>query len=160
MKVKIHSMVDVITNSSTVIYVQNHGKTIELAKALINDILKVAGNEKTADDLFEFKARANQENIKEKIDDNWEEFKDDLIKLGYTEEEINCSDKIKTDEMIEKLVLAYENSELEMPEYLCQSEGGFSQDELLIIPKDNSQLTIDLSQRVQSIFEIDGSWDG
>jgi len=53
-KVPIHSFVDTITNSSTVIYVQPHENTIEMAKELINTILKMACMDKTADELFRF----------------------------------------------------------------------------------------------------------
>jgi len=47
-----HSMVDVITNSSTTIYTYQNGCEAP-AKELINEMLKLAGeNEKTADDVF------------------------------------------------------------------------------------------------------------
>ena len=51
----IHSVVDLITNSSTVIYTQAHEGTIKTVKEIINIILKLGGNETlTADDLFTF----------------------------------------------------------------------------------------------------------
>ena len=48
------SLVDVITNSSTIIYTISSQATIDGIKALVNDILKAANFDKQADDLFEF----------------------------------------------------------------------------------------------------------
>ena len=50
----VHSVVDVITNSSTVIYTEAASSSIETAKAIIDDILVAAGSDKRADDLFDF----------------------------------------------------------------------------------------------------------
>lgn len=51
---KIHSIVDVITNSSTVIYTYQDG-SVKPAKALIDEMLKIFNvNDKTADDIFYF----------------------------------------------------------------------------------------------------------
>ena len=52
-KIRIHSFVDLITNSSTEIYIQATEKTVELLKAMINNILLVGKSELTCDDLFE-----------------------------------------------------------------------------------------------------------
>ena len=53
---KIHSIVDVITNSSTVIYTYQDD-SIEPAKELVNEMLKLSGiTDKTADDIFFFNA--------------------------------------------------------------------------------------------------------
>jgi hypothetical protein len=55
--IKIHSEVALITNSSTVIYSNATGRTIEKAKVLINAILAETAMAKlgtTADDLYDF----------------------------------------------------------------------------------------------------------
>lgn len=51
-KIKLHSVTDLITNSSTVIFTYSGG-TIEPLKEMINEILKTFGVEKTCDDLFD-----------------------------------------------------------------------------------------------------------
>lgn len=67
-KIKLHSVVDVITNSSTVIYTYQNG-SIEPAKELINEMIKLAGIEgKTADDLFTFEIEQEERGEW----DNWE----------------------------------------------------------------------------------------
>lgn len=54
-RLPLHSFVDLITNSSTEIYVSAHDKTISAAKAMVNKVLAAAGSDKIADDLFDFK---------------------------------------------------------------------------------------------------------
>lgn len=54
LRIKVHSVVDVITNSSTVIYTRADEGTISSLKDMINALLKIGNSELTADDLFEF----------------------------------------------------------------------------------------------------------
>ncbi len=51
--IPVHSFVDLITNSSTEIYIQATTKTVESVKEIINNLLKVNSSGYTADDLFE-----------------------------------------------------------------------------------------------------------
>ena len=48
----IHSVVDVITNSSTEFYVSAHKNSTTIFKSIIDDILRMGGSELTAEDLF------------------------------------------------------------------------------------------------------------
>ena len=50
--IKIHSFVNLITNSSTEIYVAANQKTVESVKEIINGILKVGDSKYICDDLF------------------------------------------------------------------------------------------------------------
>jgi len=50
--IPIHSVVDVITNSSSVIYTEAKTTSINILKELIDEILSIAESPKTADDLF------------------------------------------------------------------------------------------------------------
>lgn len=50
-KLGFHSMVDVITNSSTTIFTYSDG-SVEPAKKLIDEILKLMGSELKSDDIF------------------------------------------------------------------------------------------------------------
>lgn len=52
--IKIQSFSDVITNSSTEIYVEATEYTLNGIKNIVNSILKAVNSEYTADDLFEF----------------------------------------------------------------------------------------------------------
>jgi hypothetical protein len=53
--ITIHSMVDLITNSSSETFITATGSTVKIVKEIINKVLKLGKSEFTADDLFEFK---------------------------------------------------------------------------------------------------------
>lgn len=53
----LHSFVDVITNSSTMVYISADKSSIDSVKNFINKILKISNSDKTADDLFEFEVQ-------------------------------------------------------------------------------------------------------
>lgn len=68
-KFKLHSVVDVITNSSTVIYTYQNG-SVNPAKELINEMLKLVGvTDKTADDLFYFAVLPDEGDLFYRIED-------------------------------------------------------------------------------------------
>src|ERR1039458_9781751 len=48
----LHSFVDLITNSSTEIYIEATDKTVKSLENLINSLLKLGGSHSTCDDLF------------------------------------------------------------------------------------------------------------
>lgn len=54
-KIYYHSFVDLITNSSSVVYVNATESTVQAIKDVVNSILKLSNSKLTADDLFEFK---------------------------------------------------------------------------------------------------------
>lgn len=54
MKLKIYSISDVITNSSTEIFKYVTSNTYTLVKEFIQNILDASGSNKSVDDLFEF----------------------------------------------------------------------------------------------------------
>ena len=52
--IPVHSFVDLITNSSTEIYIQATDKTIETIKKIIDNLLENTNSKLKTDDLFEF----------------------------------------------------------------------------------------------------------
>lgn len=52
--IPIHSFVDLITNSSSEIFVEASTKTITAIKKMLDNVLTAGGSTKTADDLFTF----------------------------------------------------------------------------------------------------------
>jgi len=63
MKIPVHSVIDIITNSSSEIFC-NSEKSIEPAKDLINEMLRLMGSDKTCDDIFEISLEdSNDENF-------------------------------------------------------------------------------------------------
>ena len=108
--IKIKSITDVITNSSTEVYtfVDEYGK--ENLKKFITGILKASGSDKTCDDLFEIRYM-----LKYGVDYYWDRYKDDLTLLYCVEKGIDIdefsflslTDKEKRD-YAEKFVMDYE----------------------------------------------------
>lgn len=64
--INLHSFVDVITNSSTVIYTGVQDNAIDAMKGIINEVLRAAGSEKTSDDLYEISV-LSREKIREEL---------------------------------------------------------------------------------------------
>lgn len=106
--IKIHSFIDVITNSSTEIFVGTHSNTVSMLKDFINNILSVAESDKTADDLFKFEMmpaavkykleELDTEDIDEMHDYDDDYYGDDVLRLvpkGTAGEEKDIIDEIQ-----------------------------------------------------------------
>ncbi len=171
LKISFHSFVDVITNSSTVIYVGCGDNTIKLAKELITSLLKVAGLNKTADDFFEFTVVQNQETINDCIgdwiDECFENFEEELKKIDgckditkeiWDEMEYKERNKI-TDILCEKILSNKINKSVSdfIDDYFDE---GFDQRQLIIKSKTDDKFILNLNDKIRSIFEIDGERDG
>lgn len=92
-RIPVHSIIDVITNSSTEIFTTATKKSMEFAKELIDEILSAGGSNKKAEDLFEFKLFYTDDSY-ENIFENYYDFlkdeereKDSRIFNNYIEEE-------------------------------------------------------------------------
>ena len=68
-RIPVHSIVDVITNSSSVIYTEAHNNSISIAKKIIDSVLTAAGSTKTADDLFDFSVTVYPTDLFQYLDD-------------------------------------------------------------------------------------------
>lgn len=65
--IKIHSFVDLITNSSTEIYIQADEKTVEAVRGLVNSLLTLGGGAHQADDLFTFGLETKEDGVYVKV---------------------------------------------------------------------------------------------
>jgi hypothetical protein len=142
-KLNIHSFVDLITNSSTTIYVQVHDKTIGLVEELINYFLKQGGSKKTASDLFEFK-------LKRSLD--WEE-----NKIWDIADELDCNSEEAKKVFQQRRKKGEYDGEDEAED---RSESGLDKRRLVLIPKTGDKEVIDLTKKIEEIFSIDGDYDG
>lgn len=59
--IKIQSISDIITNSSSEIFTIYRRKDFENIREIVNELLKLAGSDKTFDDLFELKISTTEE---------------------------------------------------------------------------------------------------
>ena len=145
MIVPIHSIIDVITNSSTSVFVCVSTKSIRFAKELINDILQAGGSKKTADDLFEF-AIAPSANAERYIEKHMcdcdmmfvpEEHKDNWFRMSYGEK------RPIIDEVMDKI--------LEDPmKHLDDVPGS-----LVITPKEKGVKQLKLLETFNRIFHVE-----
>lgn len=71
MYIPIHSFVDVITNSSSELFICATKSTIEMVKEIIDSFLMTMGSDKKSTDLFDFKLMVQVNNPNWKIDGLW-----------------------------------------------------------------------------------------
>jgi len=65
--IPIHSVVALITNSSSEIFVSADESTVKAIKKITNDILKAGGSTQTADDLFTFELDGTDVSVTAKL---------------------------------------------------------------------------------------------
>lgn len=88
-KIKLHSSVDLITNSSTVIFTYSDG-SLSAVKELVNEMLKVFGKEETFDDIFWAKVLPDEYGEEQELPENWKE-----LEIQYIKDEIEKQDWMK-----------------------------------------------------------------
>jgi len=171
-----HSFVDVITNSSTVIYCQCTNGTITTAKKLVDSILKASKSNKTADDLFEFRIVGDKDYELDRICDALEdkesvaykEFKklvptfdlEKYLSLSWSEKEASKEKVIfnnTTDAIFEKMnnkqIARHDNWGL-------TEEYGYNTEKLEMKAKDGSEIGKEIVSALHEIFDYDGHYDG
>lgn len=82
-KVKLHSVVDIITNSSTVIYTDYSG-CVSAVRELITEMFKMFGVNESVDDVFMISVRPEMDRLIEYISDNI----DDIAETALENEEV------------------------------------------------------------------------
>lgn len=144
--IKIHSVVDVITNSSTVIY--TYQNSIKETKGLVEEILKIANiTDKTPDDIFYYGVFCDNERYLES-DDSPGDF-------SYNDEE-----------KLNALKLSIMKGELEHPEWMNWVEDGdgdsWAPDSYLhlIVKDERFQGIADEIKRLLNSIGADGGSDG
>jgi hypothetical protein len=75
-QIKLHSITDLITNSSTTIYTFSDD-SIEPCKELINEVLSLMGEDKTCDDIFELSIIKDTDQLEDRIDCELEDLLDE-----------------------------------------------------------------------------------
>lgn len=102
-KIPLHSVIDLITNSSTEIFVYSEN-SLKPAKELINEILKLQGSDKTCDDVFDLKITMDDYQIK------------NLIEYGELDEDV----QLELQKDITKHVVEIQNGE--KPEWFVENK--------------------------------------
>ena len=78
-KIKLHSSVDLITNSSTVIFTYSEG-SLGAVKDLVNEMLKTFSSDLTFDDIFWAQVLPDEHSEDNELPENYEELEVQYIK--------------------------------------------------------------------------------
>lgn len=117
--IRLHSSVALITNSSTTIYSSATENTVQQIREFINVVLRIAGSDKTCDDLFKLSLVPSGETIDREADSlqcdyngmDWEDIEDELNIVGFlTQAEVlelvNNPGYSRANELINKAIAA------------------------------------------------------
>jgi len=163
-KLKIHSIVDVITNSSTVIY--TYQDSVKEAKELVQEVLTMMGIEdKTPDDIFYYGVFCDDDTYLENDDDLPDEAPTIGWGEGTTKETREAQRKIQKD-WFDAIKLSIIKGEVEKPEWMESAEEGYDDGwnpdtELHLLVKD--ERFRGLADKIKSLLNsvsADGGRDG
>lgn len=158
-KCRIHSIVDLITNSSTVIF--TYQNSIKQAKDLVNEVLRLSGSELNADDVFYYGVFCGSDRYGEYASDMDTDDQDDVAK------EISGLDWEERDKYIDVLKERILRGEIEVPSWWSDAEYDETGDSwdpdsyLTLLPKDEkySELANKIKALLNSVT-ADGGRDG
>jgi preprotein translocase subunit YajC len=166
-RILVHSIVDVITNSSSVIYTEAHDNSIKVAKEIINAVLKASGSDKKADDLFNFRIQKGTDDlcdfIQRMVDDEDEDALARIPNLDAYKASQELTNK-KGEPDYNAQVKAYEKWENENQEALnhlfddeeANTETGIHAN-LIVTTKDGVE--IDFARKALAMFDISESYN-
>lgn len=122
-KIKFHSVVDYITNSSTEIY-SSYSASPKACKEMVDEILKALGiTDKTCDDMFRISVGVDYWIYSEYVDNN------DLHLTDYPE------DWKEQEKYVKNLMELVEKGEIEKPQWMKDAELETNSNEFLIMAK-------------------------
>lgn len=163
-----HSVVDVITNSSTVIYTYQNG-CVAPAKELVNEVLKLSGiTDKTADDIFYYGVFCDDEQYFNQLERKGTETPEDYpeVKGSWGTPERKETEALRQ-KWFDDLVLKIMKGEIKQPEWMDNAEKaqGWSDwapdSYLVLVPKDEKYA--DLGNKIKALLnsiDADGGRDG
>lgn len=150
MVIPVHSFIDVVTNSSTSIYVGCHDNTIQYAKDLIDSLLKAAGSGKTADEVFNFVLSCDFDNEEYRL----EEY------LGEENSKFNEMNPDEKEKLMKDTFNKMLSGEVEPYSSFGTSGGDCDYDQrTLIITSKSGEISIDLTEKMENIFSIEASYE-
>lgn len=163
-KLKFHSIVDVITNSSTVIY--TYQNSISEAKELVQCVLEMTKNDdKHPDQVFYYGVFCDDDQYLEEIEEREGVNGLPPITAEYGTDEYKAQNKIR-DEWFEALKMSIMKKEIKKPEWMINIEEDcddscMSDTNLILIPKEPQYE--DLGKKILALLNSpssDGGYDG
>lgn len=155
--IRIQSLIDLITNSSTEVYTKLTSSAIIYVKEIIDSLLSLGNSGKTCDDLFEV-----SQDLREVVDRYKEYLYEDLRELyGDDTELMQAFWDMITEQDCKEFEEKYSIEGLEsFQEYLDTTFNGNCHDSILIMAKDpeNDEVAKSLSL-INSLFHGEECWD-
>jgi len=111
-RIPVHSMIDLITNSSTEIFVDCTG-SVQPAKDLLQELLKLNGSDKTVDEVFDVTLEVDRYNLEIYIEYNLEDDDDEWERLTK-EYKIHEGKYEDTQKELKRLVQDYLDGKVEI----------------------------------------------
>lgn len=162
LELSLHSAVDIITNSSTVIYTWANGNAAESVKSIINEVLRRAGSDKVADDLFKVYVRLKDsalETVAELAQDDPDALKDDADR-AFFEAINNDSDLSWRDGLNKGIEYIKKNwSEEEIAEMHASGWNDWDA-ETVIAVESLDGIPSNIEYLINNLFHSDGGMDG
>lgn len=168
-KLKIHSIVSEITNSSTVIYTYQDG-SVAPAKELVNEVLKLQGiTDKTADDIFYYGVFCDDEPYFNILDEKGrDEQPEDYPKVSGSYGTLERKElETLRQKWFDDIVLKVMKGEAARPEWMSEAETAHGWSEwapdsyLVLVPRDEKY--VDLGNKIKALLNsvtADGGRDG
>ena len=157
LKIEFHSLIDVITNSSTELYIVMNNKAVDSMFEIIDEMLKIADSDKKAKDLFDVTLERDWVRIGERF---YYEHEDDKEQILTIEEQI-LADKLSAsknwkfkEKIIKDEVIPYLKESGRWKDFNINYEDTPLPTWLKITAKDNNKSTIDIWKKIESLFEI------
>ena len=150
-KLKIHSVVDVITNSSTVIYTYQDS-SLQAAKDLFQEFLTLLGEKVDVDSVFSFGVFASDLNT--------------YCESGYFPEELKDEQDYKQEyKNVEDIITSVLNKEMEKPNWMTEAENDYydwkNSTSLYIKPKDEKYNALaEKALKFLNSVDADGGYGG
>lgn len=141
--IKLHSFIDVITNSSTEIYVNPHEKSIEATYNVLSEILKWVWITQDPKELYDVYYMSSAF-IKAPTDEDLDKGKDiyDFEKTKYSDPDVKLS----------------KEDAIAIMEYQSDNDNNYTW--LYIVIEDKKWNKINIWDKLKSIFNIDACYDG
>ena len=153
---EVHSFIDIITNSSTEIYVSVGDWSVNAVKDLVNGMLKIAKSDKTCDDLFEISVNNYrcEEWILDQIGDYY--LSD---RMTWDEYEVLTDDE-KLNKYFQETGETYETMSAKYYEHIEDDYDSFDESSLLVKAKTDDPDVIEVAKilhNLRDIFAIEAS---
>lgn len=159
----LHSFVDLITNSSSVVYIMANGGAPATLHKLVNGLLGAVGSELTSEELFDIRIIPDFESV----DDIGEDLRDNLVDALDDEalvddfiERFNAADWSESTKVLSRFY-AEHYDKVSRVSFSTQNEYGYENSSIQVTPKrEDLKEVAGILSSLDSLFSYEASYDG